>query len=54
MELGAGWVGSTCQNMDLWVNEFSRRFSSQLSMTPSDYVRRNVRVSPLTFEPVSA
>ncbi len=52
MELGAHWVGSTGQNMDLWAGQFAKRMSKLLSMKPSEYLRKNVRVSPFTFEPV--
>jgi predicted TIM-barrel fold metal-dependent hydrolase len=52
MELGGHWIGPTAESLDLWAEQFAVRFSKVLSMKPSDYVRRNVRVSPFTFEPV--
>jgi predicted TIM-barrel fold metal-dependent hydrolase len=53
VELSASWVGPMANRMDMWVEEqFSKRFSGVLSMRPSDYLARNVRVTPFHFEPV--
>jgi predicted TIM-barrel fold metal-dependent hydrolase len=52
-ELGANWIGPTAEGMDMWANEMPKRMAKILTMPPSEYVRRNVRVSPFTFEPVN-
>jgi predicted TIM-barrel fold metal-dependent hydrolase len=56
-EVTAQWVGPLGQNMDLW-HANNRKFrqiggASPLSMRPSDYIRRNVRVSPFDVEDVA-
>jgi hypothetical protein len=38
--------------MDMWAEYFSRRFTGVLSMRPSEYITRNVRVTPFHFEPI--
>ena len=52
------WVGPLAQNLDFW-NAHSRKFSLgsmegalPIAMPPSDYIRRNVRVSLFDIEPV--
>lgn len=52
------WVGPLAQNLDFW-NSHSRKFSLAstegalpITMRPSDYIRRNVRVSLFDIEPV--
>jgi predicted TIM-barrel fold metal-dependent hydrolase len=52
------WVGPLAQNLDFW-NVHSRKFSLAntegalpITMRPSDYIRRNVRVSLFDIEPV--
>jgi predicted TIM-barrel fold metal-dependent hydrolase len=52
IELGAYWVGSLGQSLDLWGKEFAKRLTGHLSLRPSDYLARNVRVTPFVFEPV--
>jgi hypothetical protein len=34
------------------VEQFPRRYKGVLSKKPSEYIQRNVRVSPFNFEPV--
>jgi predicted TIM-barrel fold metal-dependent hydrolase len=54
IELSATWVGPLAERLDLWAKEmFSPRFSKVLSMRPSEYLARNVRVTPFYFEPVA-
>lgn len=54
IELSASWVGPLAERMDMWAKEmFPHRFSSTLSMAPSDYFARNIRVTPFHFEPVA-
>ena len=52
------WVGPLAQVLDFW-NQHSRKFSLAstegalpITMRPSDYIRRNVRVSLFDIEPV--
>ena len=52
------WVGPLAQNLDFW-HANSRKFSLDntegalpITMQPSDYIRRNVRVSLFDIEPV--
>ena len=52
------WVGPLAQNLDFW-HANSRKFSLDntdgalpITMRPSDYIRRNVRVSLFDIEPV--
>jgi hypothetical protein len=51
MELGAMWLGPLAELLDNRAT-FSTRVSQTLSMRPSDYVRRNVRVTAFWQEPV--
>ena len=52
------WVGPLAQNLDFW-NEHQRKFSLHntdgqlpIRMKPSEYIRRNVRISLFDIEPV--
>jgi predicted TIM-barrel fold metal-dependent hydrolase len=49
-ECTASWVGPMARRMDMMVDAL--RGGEGLSMRPSNYLRRNVRVSPFVFEPV--
>lgn len=54
-ELTGHWVGPMAEMMDLWLAHKpfrSARGEKVLTMQPSDYVRRNVRVGCFDFEPV--
>jgi predicted TIM-barrel fold metal-dependent hydrolase len=54
IELSASWVGPLADRLDMWAGEmFSSRFAGTLSMRPSDYIARNIRVTPFHFEPVA-
>jgi predicted TIM-barrel fold metal-dependent hydrolase len=56
-EFAAHWIGPLAENMDLWVANQpfpNEKGSSWLTMPPSEYVRRNVRVAPFYFEDVGA
>lgn len=54
IELSATWVGPLAERLDLWAREmFSPRFSKVLSMRPSEYMARNLRVTPFHFEPIA-
>jgi predicted TIM-barrel fold metal-dependent hydrolase len=56
-EVCAHWIGPLAQQMDLW-HANNRKFrqlggSSPLRMKPSEYMRRNVRVSPYDIEDIA-
>ena len=55
IESGGYWIGPACEQMDMWYEHstsFGTEKSFRLPHRPSDYVRRNVRVSCFDFEPV--
>lgn len=52
MEYCGYWTGPLAESLDLWAEQFPGRFSQTLTMKPSDYIRRNIRVAPFDFEPV--
>jgi predicted TIM-barrel fold metal-dependent hydrolase len=54
IELGAAWFGPFAAHLDMWADKVYRaRFAPFLSMAPSEYLARNVRVTPFnTFESV--
>jgi predicted TIM-barrel fold metal-dependent hydrolase len=52
IECGAHWLGPLGESLDLWGGQFHGRLKSTLSMQPSRYLARNVRVTPFVFEPV--
>jgi len=49
IEYGANWVGPCVERMDLWV-EFMGKIGRTYPMKPSEYVIRNVRVTPFWHE----
>jgi predicted TIM-barrel fold metal-dependent hydrolase len=54
IELSASWIGPLAERLDMWVDrEFRSRFAKLLSMRPSEYIARNVRVTPFPFEPIA-
>jgi predicted TIM-barrel fold metal-dependent hydrolase len=53
IELGAGWLAPMAERLDQVARLFAGRMGPVLSMKPSDYVRRNLRVTPFRFEPVA-
>lgn len=53
IEIGAGWLGPLAERLDLLVDHYARRFATVLSMKPSEYIRRNIRVTPFFNEPVA-
>ncbi|MCU1394821.1 MAG: amidohydrolase [Ilumatobacteraceae bacterium] len=52
IELGAQWFGPLAERLDMWAGVFPQALRSTLSMKPSEYLARNVRVTPYHFEPV--
>jgi predicted TIM-barrel fold metal-dependent hydrolase len=53
IEQGAIWLAPMAERLDQVAALYQHRLSRVLSMRPSDYVRRNVRVTPFRFEPVA-
>jgi len=51
IEFGANWIGPLAASMDMWAAQ-SSSMRSTLSLKPSQYLRRNVRVSAFPFEPI--
>lgn len=49
IEFGAAWVGPAVERMDIWV-DFQAKLGVKYSMRPSEYVKRNVRVTPFWHE----
>lgn len=52
IELGAQWLGPLARRLNIWASVFPKALQNVLSMKPSDYVARNVRVAPFYFEPI--
>ena len=54
IELGAHWLGPLADNLDMWAEKvFARRIKDVLALKPSEYLARNVRVTPHNIvEPV--
>jgi predicted TIM-barrel fold metal-dependent hydrolase len=47
IELGAHWLGPLAESLDMWAEKiFARRLQGALSLQPSEYLARNVRVTP--------
>jgi predicted TIM-barrel fold metal-dependent hydrolase len=53
IELGAGWLAPMAERLNQVASIYSRRLSAHLSIKPSEYILRNVRVTPYRFEPVA-
>jgi len=52
LEVGGYWVAPAAQRMDMYINVFPGAAAAKFPMKPSEYIARNVRVSPFNFEPV--
>ncbi|WP_219013939.1 amidohydrolase family protein [Streptomyces sp. NEAU-sy36] len=52
LEVGAHWIAPAAQRMDMYVDVFPGSFAARLPMKPSEYIARNVRISPFNFEPI--
>ena len=52
IELGSNWVGPLAERMDLYAGLF-KGVRSGLSLRPSEYLARNLRVTPFHFEPIA-
>src|SRR3546814_1432134 len=55
IEMGASWVPSLMRRLDYAAKSFARTepMLGELSMKPSEYVRRQVRVTPFPGEDVA-
>jgi predicted TIM-barrel fold metal-dependent hydrolase len=51
IEFGASWLGPLCERLDRHA-ELLHKVGVSYPMLPSEYVRRNVRVTPQWTEPV--
>ncbi|MFN6551802.1 amidohydrolase family protein [Mycolicibacterium septicum] len=52
MEVGAHWIGNAARRMDMYVKVFPGAAAAKFPLRPSEYIARNVRISPFNFEPV--
>jgi predicted TIM-barrel fold metal-dependent hydrolase len=52
IELGAHWLGPLAAYLDQIAEIYQDRLAGVLSMKPSEYIRRNIRVTPYRFEPL--
>ena len=52
IELGAQWLGPLARRLDIWAQVFPKALQNVLTMPPSAYIARNVRVAPFHFEPI--
>ncbi|MGK3989848.1 amidohydrolase family protein [Sorangium sp. So ce136] len=53
IELGAGWLAPMAERLDQVASLYARRLAPVLSLRPSEYIRRNIRVTPFRIEPVA-
>lgn len=53
LELGSGWLGPLAERLDHIADIYHRRMSGVLALKPSEYLRRNVRLTPYRFERVA-
>jgi predicted TIM-barrel fold metal-dependent hydrolase len=51
IELSAEWIGPLSARLDTLAQEFGKRLST-LSLCPSEYISRNVRVTPFYYEAI--
>ena len=51
IECGANWLGPLMESLDMWLQIFPAA-GKDLSLLPSEYIQRNVRVTAYPFEPV--
>jgi predicted TIM-barrel fold metal-dependent hydrolase len=54
IELGGHWLGPLSAYLDQMADIYRDRLKGVLSLKPSEYIRRNVRVTPYRFEPLDA
>jgi predicted TIM-barrel fold metal-dependent hydrolase len=52
IELGAQWYGPLAERLDQWADVFPNALHDVISMRPSEYMARNIRVAPFHFEAI--
>jgi predicted TIM-barrel fold metal-dependent hydrolase len=52
LEVGGYWVAPAARRMDMYIKVFPGAAAAKFPLKPSEYIARNVRVSPFNFEPV--
>lgn len=52
IETSAHWVGPLARRLDIVAGEFEKRLAETLTMAPSRYLARQLRVAPFPFEPI--
>lgn len=52
MEVGASWIAPAARRMEMWIGVFPGAAAAKFSLKPSEYIKRNVRISPFNFEPI--
>jgi predicted TIM-barrel fold metal-dependent hydrolase len=52
IELTGTSIGPLAERLDLWADVWAPRLGKSLSMKPSEYINRNVRVAPYDWEPI--
>lgn len=52
-EFGTAWVGPCVERMDMWAGFQARVLGRKFEMMPSEYIKRNVRVSPFFHEDIA-
>ena len=55
IEQGSSWLGPAADNLDMWARDvYYNRLKGHISMLPSEYINRQIRVVPFNdFEPVA-
>jgi predicted TIM-barrel fold metal-dependent hydrolase len=55
IEQGSSWLGPAADSLDMWARDvYYNRLKDHISMLPSEYINRQVRVTPFNdFEPVA-
>lgn len=52
MEVGAHWIAPAARRMEMYIDVFPGASAAKFPLKPSEYIKRNVRISPFNFEPV--
>jgi len=53
IEVGAHWLGPLARALDMWAaNTQTAKWSERLPLKPSEYIKRNVRISAFPWEPI--
>lgn len=51
-EFGTAWIGPCVERMDMWAGFQAKVLGRKFEMMPSEYMKRNVRISPFFHENV--